>query len=399
MAAVITGTGIAAPPHVVHNDALTRIMDTTDEWIRSRTGVVSRRFTDPGTGASDLGAEAARAALADARLAPSGVDTVICATMTPDLQNPGIAGAVQHKAGIEGVAAFDLRQQCAGFLFGLDLADMLIATDRADTVLVVGAEVHAGYLPWGDAWDIVLGATDRAVTDDERELANRHRAWSVLFGDGAGAAVVQRQVPAAIADDGPPSGFLGSVLRTDGAEADLIEVPGFGSLQRPWADAAQVAAGLHHPAMNGGGLYRLAVEAMPEALLEVLDQTGHEVADLDVVVAHQANERILDGVRRRLGADETLVPSNIARWGNTTAGTLPILFHELRAEGRIAPGSLVAFTSFGAGAHWGAMLYREPPQPEPLRRDPAGHAGDLSGVSAEAVNADAARGTRRPSAL
>ena len=367
MAAVITGTGIAQPPHVVDNDQLALIMDTTDEWIRSRTGVASRRFTEPGIGASDLGAEAALAALADAGIGAAAVDAVICATMTPDRQNPGIAGAVQHKTGIHGVASFDLRQQCAGFLFGLDLADMLIATDRADTVAVVGCEVHAGYLPWGDAWDIVLGRTDRSVTDDERELANRHRAWSVLFGDGAGAAVVQRFTPALPApepaspiSEQAPVGMLASVLKTDGAHADLIEVPGLGSLQRPYADAAQIVDGLHHPAMNGGGLYRLAVETMPDAVSEVLARTGHVLSDLDVVVAHQANERILDGVRRRLGVDESVVPSNIDRWGNTTAGTLPILFHELRLEGRVGPGSLVAFTSFGAGAHWGAMLYREP---------------------------------------
>ncbi len=352
------------PPHVVDNHDLARIMDTSDEWIRSRSGVVSRRFVKPGTAASDLGAEAATAAMGDAEVAPTDVDSVICATMTPDRQNPGIAGAVQHKAGITGVATFDLRQQCAGFLFGLDLADMLISTDRADTVLVVGAEVHAGYLPWGDAWDIVLGRTDRPVTDEERELANRHRAWSVLFGDGAGAAVVQRQdSAAAAATGGRPVGLLASVLKTDGANADLIEVPGLGSLQRPYADAAQISAGLHHPQMNGGGLYRLAVETMPEALLEVLARTGHELGDVDVVVAHQANDRILDGVRRRLGVDDTVVPSNIGHWGNTTAGTLPILYHELREAGRVQPGSLVAFTSFGAGAHWGAILYREPFNP------------------------------------
>ncbi len=365
MAAVITGTGIAEPPHVVTNHALARIMDTSDEWIRSRSGVVSRRFTEPGTGASDLGAEAATAALADAKVDAADVDAVVCATMTPDRQNPGIAGAVQHKSGIEGVATFDLRQQCAGFLFGLDLADMLIATDRADTVLVIGAEVHAGYLPWGDAWDIVLGRTERPVTDDERELANRHRAWSVLFGDGAGAAVVRRCEADGMSQKNQPVGFLASTLRTDGTNASLIEVPGLGSLQRPYADAAQIAQGLHHPAMNGGGLYRLAVETMPDAVLDVLARTGNSLDDLDIVVAHQANERILDGVRRRLGVDDAMVPSNIDHWGNTTAGTLPILFHELRLDGRIGPGSLVAFTSFGAGAHWGAALYREPGHSQP----------------------------------
>ncbi|MCY3644406.1 MAG: hypothetical protein OXH54_07495 [Acidimicrobiaceae bacterium] len=141
MPAVIVGTGVAVPPNVVTNDDLTRIMDTTDEWILSRTGVRSRRFVDPGTGTSDLAAEAITAALDDAGAAADGADAVVCAAMTPDRQNPGIAGAVQHKAGLATAAVFDLRQQCAGFLFGLDLADMLIATGRAGTVVLVGAEV------------------------------------------------------------------------------------------------------------------------------------------------------------------------------------------------------------------------------------------------------------------
>ncbi len=352
MSAVITGTGVAVPPNVVTNDDLARIMDTSDEWIRSRTGVVSRRFVDPGTATSDLAAEAALAALSDAGLHGGDVDAVVCATMTPDHQNPGIAGAVQHKAGLGTAAVFDLRQQCAGFLFGLDLADMLISTGRAATVVVVGAEVHAGYLPWGDAWEIVLGRSDRAPTAEERVRATRHRAWSVLFGDGAAAAVLQARAGR--------HGILGSVLRTDGAHADLIEVPGLGSRHRPYADAAQIAAGLHHPTMNGAGLYRMAVETMPAAVREALAAAGCGLDELDLVVAHQANDRILEGARRRLGVDAAAMPSNIAHWGNTTAATLPILYHELRRQGRVGPGSLVAFTSFGAGAHWGAVLYREP---------------------------------------
>ncbi len=360
MPAVIAGTGVAAPPNVVTNDDLTRIMDTTDEWIRSRTGVASRRFVDPGTATSDLAAEAARAALADAGVSGDEVDMLVCATMTPDRHNPGIAGSVQHKAGLGDAATFDLRQQCAGFLFGLDLADMLISTGRAGTVVVVGAEVHAGYLPWGDAWQIVLGSTDRAPTAGERALATHHRSWSVLFGDGAGAAVLREQAAATPRSLASPEGILNSVLRTDGAHADLIEVPGLGSQQRPYADAAQITAGLHHPAMNGASLYRLAVETMPAAVCEALEAAGCELDELDLVVAHQANDRILDGARRRLGVDASVMPSNIEHWGNTTAATLPILYHELRQQGRVAAGSLVAFTSFGAGAHWGAVLYREP---------------------------------------
>lgn len=353
MSAVITGTGVAVPPNVVTNDDLGRIMDTSDEWIRSRSGVVQRRFVDPGTGASDLAVEAARAALADAGVDPSSVDVLVTATMTPDVINPGIAPLVQEKLGLGPIPAFDLRQQCSGFLYGLDLADSMIASDRADTVVVVGAEVHAGYLPWGDAWEIVLGQSDRAPTTEEWELASAHRGWSVLFGDGAGAMVVQRSA----ARD---SGVLGSVLHTDGRHFELIVGGDFGSLNRPYLSEAILAQGLHIPRMDGGGLYRQAVRLMPEAIAEVLEKSAYSVGDLDVVVAHQANDRILAGVRRQLGVDDHLVPSNIALWGNTTAGTLPILFHELREAGRVESGALVCFTAFGAGAHWGAILYRQP---------------------------------------
>lgn len=353
MTSVITGTGISVPPNVVTNDDLGRIMDTSDEWIRSRSGVAERRFVDPGTGASDLAVEAAAAALADANVDVSAVDALVTATMTPDFMNPGIASLVQDKLGLGPIAAFDLRQQCSGFLYGLDLADALIASDRADTVVVAGAEVHAGYLPWGDAWDIVLGRSDRPPTPAEWETATAHRGWSVLFGDGAGAMVVQRS-------DAPGAGILGSVLHTDGSHFSLIVGGDFGFLHRPYVTEAMLAEGLHLPRMDGGGLYRQAVRLMPEAIGEVLEKSRYSIDDLDVVVAHQANDRIVAGVRRQLGVDEALVPSNIARWGNTTAATLPILYHELRAAGRIRPGTLVCFTSFGAGAHWGAVLYRQP---------------------------------------
>lgn len=327
-------------------------MDTSDEWIRSRSGVVERRFVDPGTGASDLAVESLQTAMTDAGVQPDEVDALVTATMTPDLQNPGIAGLIQEGAGLDNVAAYDLRQQCSGFLYGLDLADSLIESGRADTVAVVGSEVHGGYLPWGATWDILLGKTDRDPTDDEWSRNTEHRAWSVLFGDGSGAVILRRTES--------EGGFVARSLHTDGSHFELIIVPGFGFARRPYADEAQLAAGLHLPQMDGGGLYRQAVRLMPDAIERVLEQAGLTADDLDVVVAHQANDRILAGVRRQLGVDEHLVPSNIARWGNTTSGTLPILFHELRQEGRVTPGSLVCFTAFGAGAHWGAMLYRVP---------------------------------------
>ena len=303
----------------------------------------------------------ARAALADAGVSGDEVDMLVCATMTPDRQNPGIAGAVQHKAGLGDAATFDLRQQCAGFLFGLDLADMLISTGRAGTVVVVGVEVHAGYLPWGDAWQIVLGQTGRAPTAGERELATRHRTWSVLFGDGAGAAALREQTAAAAAPPAPAVGILKSVLRTDGAHGDLIEVPGLGSQQRPYADAAQIAAGLHHPAMNGAGLYRLAVETMPAAVCEALEAAGCELDDLDLVVAHQANGRILDGARRRLGVDAAVMPSQHRALGQHHRGprcrscttNCASRAGSLRGRWWRSPASVRAPTG-------GAVLYREP---------------------------------------
>ncbi|MEX0757654.1 MAG: 3-oxoacyl-[acyl-carrier-protein] synthase III C-terminal domain-containing protein, partial [Acidimicrobiia bacterium] len=158
----------------------------------------------------------------------------------------------------------------------------------------------------------------------------------------------------------PDTGVLSSVLHTDGRYFELIVGGDFGSLNRPYVSEAMLAEGLHIPRMDGGGLYRQAVRLMPEAITDVLEKSAYSVDDLDVVVAHQANDRILAGVRRQLGVDEELVPSNIALWGNTTAGTLPILFHELRQAGRVESGALVCFTAFGAGAHWGAILYRQP---------------------------------------
>jgi 3-oxoacyl-[acyl-carrier-protein] synthase III len=352
VATVITGTGIAVPPNVVSNHDLARIMDTTDEWIRSRTGVVERRFVEPPTGSSDLAVEAGLAAIADAGLRPGDIDLLITATMTPDLQAPGIVGSVQHKLGLGTVAGFDLRQQCSGFLYGLDLADVMLSAGRAQRALVIGAEVHAGYLPWGDTWDIVLGRSDRQPTPEEYARNTEYRGWSVLFGDGAGAMVLER-------DPNAP-GFLASRLHTDGEQYELIIVPGLGFKRRPYADVDQVRDRLHLPAMDGGGLYRQAVRLMPESVLGVLADAGLDPGDLDLVVAHQANERILAGVRKQLEVSDDLVPSNIGHWGNTTSGTLPILFHEMRTAGRVGPGSLVCFTAFGAGAHWGSLLYRLP---------------------------------------
>ena len=353
MGSVIIGTGVALPPHEVTNAQLAEVMDTSDEWIRSRTGVERRRYAAPGVGSVELGAEAVSAALRDADVDPGEVDLLVSATMTPDMFAPGNAPLIQEAAGLGHIAAYDVRQQCAGFLYGLEMANALLETGRASVAVVVGAEVHAGYLPFGPtAWGTLRGTHNGSVDPTEYAKATEGRAWAVLFGDGAGAAVLRR------GQEG--EGLLAGRLFSDGAHHDLIHVPGIGFRHQPYIDAAQLEAGMCEPHMNGMELFRQAVRAMPEALVAATGELGLTPADLDVVIAHQANARIVSAVAKQLSVDDDVVPMNIAAHGNTTAATLPILFHELRTAGRTPPGALVGFTAFGAGAHWGASVYRVP---------------------------------------
>ncbi len=353
MGSVITGTGMFVPDNVVSNHDLARIMDTSDDWITSRTGVKERRFADEGVGASDLAISAGHHAILDAGIHARDIDILVTATMTPDYMAPGIAGLVQGGLGLRNIASFDLRQQCSGFLYGLDLADSLIAAGRGSTALVIGAEVHAGFQPWSQAtWRRLMGGQDD-ITPEDFARNTRYRAWSVLFGDGAGAMVLQGGAKA-------EEGIIATSLHTDGDSFELIWVPGIGSKARPYVSTAQLDQDLHLPVMDGGGLYRRAVRLMPEAASTVAEKAGVCLDDIDLVIAHQANDRITEGVRKQIGMSPEKVPSNIAGYGNTTAGTLPILYHEVKSAGRITPGTLVCFAAFGAGAHYGASLYREP---------------------------------------
>lgn len=352
MGAHITGSGVSLPPAVVTNDDLAKVMDTSDEWIVKRSGVRQRHIAAPGVGSAQLGAEAVDAAIASAGLEPTDVDAIVSATMTPDHYAPGNAPLIQERAGLGPIAAFEIRQQCGGFLYGIDMADMLIATERAETVVVVGAEAHRGYMPYGDSLDILLGLSDEPPTDDDFANATASRAWSVLFGDAGAALVMQPGTQT--------TGVLGSTLHSNGSLFDLIHVPGPGFVHQPWSSVDQIEDGLHTPQMNGAELFRQAVRLMPESVMGVLDATGYEIDDLDLIVAHQANQRILDGIAKQLDVGPEVVASNIANYGNTTAATLPLLFHDCKNAGRVPEGTLLAFTAFGAGAHWGALLYREP---------------------------------------
>ncbi|WP_243317021.1 3-oxoacyl-ACP synthase III family protein [Geothrix paludis] len=351
MRSVITGTGIGLPPHVVTNAALARIMDTSDEWIRTRSGIQERRFAEPGQGSTDLGVLASRAALADAGLAPGDLDAVVFATMTPDHLLPGDGPLLQAALGLRtNLPTFDIRQQCSGFLYGLELADLLIQSGRYRKVLLVGAEVHTGFMPWHLGWDTVIGRSTREVTDVEKAENTASRDRTVLFGDGAGAVVIEAR------DE--DRGLLKTKLFTDGTGAGVLTMPGASFKRRPFVDQAQIEAGETLPVMSGKEVFRSAVTLMPQAVRDVCDEGGVTVADLDLVLVHQANLRIIEGVQKALGLPPEKVPHNIERYGNTTAATLPILFHECRQQGLVRPGGLVAFTALGSGLHWGAALYR-----------------------------------------
>ncbi len=350
--AVFAGSGIAIPPIEIGNDMLARVMDTNDEWIRERSGIVTRYYVEPGTGASDLGAEAARRALADADLAAEEIDYLVCATMTPDHYFPGVGTMIQHQLGIDPLPALDIRQQCAGFAYGLQLVDALVRSGQATNVLLVGCEVHTTLMPFTDRSWRALYDPAIEISKEEFERNSRFRHLIVLFGDGAGAMVFR----ASDADDG--RGIVGSALYGDGGHREILAVPGGGSARRPWVDAAMIEAGDTVPVMDGRKVFKLAVTSMPRATRQVLEQHAHTLDDLDLLVMHQANLRINEAAQRALGLPDERVHNNIQTYGNTTAGTLPICFHEARQEGKAPAGSLVAFTALGAGLHWGSVLMR-----------------------------------------
>jgi len=351
MKAVITGSGIGVPKNVVTNDALAQIMDTSDEWIRTRSGIQQRYYADAGQGSAELGILAAESALAAAGRTKDDIDAVIFATMTPNFHFPGNGPVVQAKMGFrESLPTFDIRQQCSGFLYGLDLADSLIRSGKYRRLLLIGAEVHTPFMPWQDGWENMIGGNVE-VTDEMRARNTAIRDRTVLFGDGAGAVVVE-------ASENGDRGFLAARLFTNGSNIEALYVPGVGFRRRPYVDHSQIDRSDPIPVMDGREVFKQAVSKMPEAVREVCAAVGVAVNDLDVVLVHQANLRIVESVAKQLGLPPDKVPHNIERYGNTTAGTLPILFHECVADGRIKPGMLVCFTALGSGLHWGAALYR-----------------------------------------
>ncbi len=351
--ALLLGTGVAIPSRRVDNATLSRVVETTDEWIQERSGIVARHFVTAGVGSSDLGAEAARAALADAGIEGTEIDYLVCATMTPDHYFPGSGTLVQELLGIPPLPALDLRQQCAGFAYGLQVVNALIGSGIAGTVLLVGCDVHTSLMPFSErTWRVLDGEEEGPLPPEEMAYNSRFRHLLVLFGDAAGAMVFRAHT----ADDG--RGILGARLYGEGGEKEILYVPAVGSKRRPYVSAAVLEEAAMVPVMDGRAVFKHAVSRMPEVTRQVLADHGYEVADLGLLVMHQANLRINEAARKALGLPEERVHNNIQEYGNTTSATLPLAFHEARAEGKAPPGTLVAFTALGAGLHWGSVLMR-----------------------------------------
>jgi 3-oxoacyl-[acyl-carrier-protein] synthase-3 len=351
--AVIVGSGSAIPPKQVTNDMLARLMDTSDAWIRERSGVETRYYVEPGTATSDLGVEAARKALAHAGVVEEDVDLVVFATMTPDHFFPGAGGLLQTKLGLGNVPCFDIRQQCVGFLYGLQLVDAHIRAGLARTVLLVGAEVHTGFMPYTAAnWDYLYGVSEVAPTPEEYAWNTKFRHLVVLFGD-AGAAVVVKAMP----DDGG-RGIFDQILHTDGADYEKLYIPGSGSKHRPYTGPEQWKRGDHMPVMDGRHVFKMATTSMIEVSQEILKRNGLTSDDLALVLMHQANKRINEYCQKALGIPDEKIVHNIQKYGNTTAATIPLLWDECARAGRLAPRDLVLLVAFGAGMNWGATLLR-----------------------------------------
>lgn len=343
----IVGSGRYLPGAPYTNHALARVMDTSDEWIRQRTGIQSRHFCPDGQGASDLALPAARQALEAAGRAAEDLDYIIFNTMTPDHILPGSGPLLGAKLGCPGVPALDVRTQCAAMIYSLQLADALLKTDGINSILLVGSEAHAGFMPWRN-WGALDGTAPADAADFAR--ATRHRDYAVIFGDGAGALVLERS-----AESG--AGLLAVDLHSDGRHSDDLSIPA-GFRRRPYATSEMLEDAQFMPRMNGREVFRHAVSKLPQTVRAACERAKVSLDEVDWFIAHQANDRINKVVRERLGIPPEKVPSNIAAYGNTSAATIPILVDEMLRDGRLRQGQLVCFLALGAGLHWGAAVLR-----------------------------------------
>lgn len=320
----ILGVGKYLPKRILTNADLEKMVDTTDEWIRTRTGIKERRIAEKDEAASDMAFHAAKGALKNAGLKPEDIDLIIVATITPDMFFPSTACQLQHKLGISAVPAFDISVACSGYIYGLAIADQFIKTGLYKHVLVVASEKLSSVTNWQD------------------------RSTCILFGDGAGAAIL-----------GPvkEGGILGIHLGADGSKGDLLQLPAGGS--RMPATKETVEDRLHTVKMEGNTLFKHAVKIMAEAALSVTEPLGLKGDDIDIIIPHQANIRILNAVAKRMGVDpEKKVYLNIEKYGNMSAASSAIALTEAVEEGRIKKGNTILMDAFGGGLTWGALVIK-----------------------------------------
>lgn len=320
----IIGTGHYYPEGILTNADLEKLVDTNDEWITTRTGIKQRRKAAPDEYTSQFAVKAGRQALERAGLDASEIDIIVCATTSPDQILPSTGCLIQAELGANNAAAYDLFAACSGFLYGISTVESMIRTGQIRHALIIGAEILTKYVDYTD------------------------RSTCVIFGDGAGAAVL-----APVAAD---KGVLATKIRSDGRFAEQLFAPGGGT--RLGSTAATVANGDHFFKMRGNELFKIAVRSMTEISLEMLDKIGASVADIKLVIPHQANQRITDAVTERLGVNPEIVYSNIALTGNTSSASIPIALDECVQAGKINAGDLVLMVAFGGGVTWGATLIR-----------------------------------------
>jgi 3-oxoacyl-[acyl-carrier-protein] synthase-3 len=320
----IVGIGSDAPAGLLTNEDLERLVDTSDEWILERTGIRTRRIADAKTSTSTLASRAAKRALEDAGISPLEVDLIIVGTATPDMLFPSTGCLVQRDLGAVNAAAFDLAAACSGFIYGANVAVGMISNESCETALVIGAETLSKIVDYKD------------------------RTTCVLFGDGAGAAVLRRVDPG--------RGFLSSRIHSDGTLGEALMLPGGGSLFPTTHET--VDQGLHYIKMNGNNVFKAAVNSMTDAVRGGLEDANVTAEEVDLFVPHQANMRIIEATAKRLEFPMEKVFVNVDRYGNTSAASIPIALDEARAKGVLKEGDLVAAVAFGAGFTWGSMVFR-----------------------------------------
>lgn len=324
----IVGVGHYVPPRVVTNHELEKYMETSDEWIRERTGIRERRWVDKDTATSDLALEATKNALKDANLQPEDIEFIVFATLSPDYFFPGSGVLLERKLGLKGIGALDVRTQCTGFIYGLAVADSMIRAGMYNRVLMVGAEVQSKGL----------------------DISTRGRDVAVLFGDGAGAVILE-----ATEED---RGVLSTHLHADGNHAELLWTPAPGSAWERFASKEMLEDGRFFPKMEGREVFKHAVVRFLQVIQETLEANKIRPQDVKLLIPHQANQRITEAVRERLGLPKERVASNIDRYGNTTAASIPIAMSEAKQAGVLEDGDIVVLSAFGSGFTWASATIR-----------------------------------------